>query len=86
MFELSSCFEYQIYKKGKFSIKLCKKVIMGTFCFYSFNDKFLHEIKYVQSLKVMSTYEHLLANVLKDYFYMYTCILMIHVSISKFKS
>ena len=65
MFELFSCFEYQIYKKGKFSIKLCKKVIMSTWSFYSFNDKFLHEIKYVQSLKVMSTYEHLLANVLK---------------------
>ena len=55
MFELFSCFEYQIYKKGKFSIKLCKKVIMATYCFYSSNDKFLHEIKYVQSLKVMST-------------------------------
>ena len=36
-------------------LKLCKKVIMATCCFYSFNDKFLHEIKYVQSLKVMST-------------------------------
>ena len=55
MFELFSCFEYQIYKMGKFSIKLCKKVIMMTCCFYCFNDKFLHEIKYVQSLKVMST-------------------------------
>ena len=55
MFELFSCFEYQIYKKGKFSIKLCKKVIMSTCSFYSLNDKFLHEIKYVQSLKVMST-------------------------------
>ena len=57
MFELFSCFEYQIYKKGKFSIKLCQKVIMVTCCFNSFNDKFLHEIKYmyVQSLKVMST-------------------------------
>ena len=55
MFELFSCFEYQIYKKGKFSIKLCNKVIMTTCSFYSFNDKFLHEIKYVQSLKVMST-------------------------------
>ena len=55
MFELFSCFEYQIYKKGKFSIKLCKKVIMTTCSFYSFNDKFLHELKYVQSLKVMST-------------------------------
>ena len=39
MFELFSCFEYQIYKKGKFSIKLCKKVIMATCCFNSFNDK-----------------------------------------------
>ena len=56
MFELFSCFEYQIYKKGKFSIKLCKKVIMATcFFFISSNDKFLHEIKYVQGLKVMST-------------------------------
>ena len=55
MFELFSCFRNQIYKKGKFSIKLCKKVIMATCSFYSFNDKFLHEIKYVQSLKVMST-------------------------------
>ena len=55
MFELFSCFEYKINKKGKFSIKLCKKVIMATCCFYSFNDKFLHEIKYVQSLKVMPT-------------------------------
>ena len=43
------------FKKGKFSIKLCKGVIMATCCFYSFNDMFLHEIKYVQSLKVMST-------------------------------
>ena len=65
MFELFSYFEYQILKKGKLSIKLCKKVIMATCCFYSFNDKFLHEIKYVQSLKVMSTLEHLVANVLK---------------------
>ena len=55
MFELFSCFEYQIYKKGKFSIKLCKEVITATSCFYSFNDNFLHEIKYVQSFKVMST-------------------------------
>ena len=43
------------YKKGKFSIKLCEKVIMATCFFYSFNDKFLHEIKHVQSLKCMST-------------------------------
>ena len=28
MFELFSCFEYQFYKKGKFSIKLCEKVIL----------------------------------------------------------
>ena len=55
MLELFSCFEYQIYKKGKFSIKLCKIVIMVTYCFYSFYDMFLHEIMYVQSLKVMST-------------------------------
>ena len=41
---------------------------MATCCFYSFNDKFLHEIKYVQSLKVMSTKEHLVANVLIGYF------------------
>ena len=38
MYELFSCFEYQIYKKGKFSIKLCKKVFKATCCFYSFND------------------------------------------------
>ena len=44
----------KITKKGKFSIKLCKKVIMATCFFYSFNDMFLQEIKYVQSLKVMS--------------------------------
>ena len=55
MVELFSCFEYQIYKRGKFSIKLCKKIIMATCCFYYFNYKFLHEIEYVQSLKVMST-------------------------------
>ena len=41
-------------KKGKFSIKLCKKVIMAICFFYSFNDRFLHEIKFVQSLRVMS--------------------------------
>ena len=64
MFKLFSCFRNQLYKKGKFSIKLCKKVIMATCSLHSFNDKFLHEIKYVQSLKVMSTKEHLLANVL----------------------
>ena len=38
---------------------------MATCCYYSFNDKFLHEIKHVQSFKFMSTYEHLPANVLK---------------------
>ena len=43
------------YTKRAFSIKLCKKVIMTIRCFYSLNDKFLHKIKYVQSLKVMST-------------------------------
>ena len=42
-------------KKSKISMKLCEKVIMATCCFYSFNDKFLHEIKHVQSLNVMST-------------------------------
>ena len=35
----------KFYKKGKFSIKM-QKVIMATCCFYSSNDKFLHEIKY----------------------------------------
>ena len=64
MHELFSYFEYQIYKMGKFSIKLCKKFSWRHVVFYSFDDKFLHEIKYVQSLKVMSKYEHLPAKVL----------------------
>ena len=40
---------------------------MAICCFYSFYDKFLHEIKYVQGLKVMPTQEHLPANVLNQY-------------------
>ena len=44
-------------KRANFQLNYAKtiKVIMATCCFYSFNDKFLLEIKYVQSLKVMST-------------------------------
>ena len=43
------------FKKGQIFNKTMQKVFMATCCFYSFNDKFLHKIKYVQSLKVMST-------------------------------
>ena len=63
MFELFSCFNTNFTKRAIFN-KLCEKVIMATCCFYSFNVEFLHEIKHVQSLKVMSTLEHLPANVL----------------------
>ena len=43
------------FEKRQIFKKTMQKVIMATCCLYSFNDKFLHEIKYVQSLKVMST-------------------------------
>ena len=43
------------FTKGQIFNKTMQKVMMATRCFYSFNDKFLHEIKYVLSLKVMST-------------------------------
>ena len=42
-------------KRANFQLNYAKKVIMASCCFHSFNDKLLHEIKYVQSLKVMST-------------------------------
>ena len=45
----------KITKRAFFFYKTMQKVIMATCCFISFNAMFLHEIKYVQSLKVMST-------------------------------
>ena len=63
---LNNNFLAKTTKSVQFPINFCENVSLVTCMFYSFDDMFLDEIIHVQSLKAMSMYEYLLANVLNN--------------------